>query len=156
MDPVTVLLVLVGLVVASTCVGALTRRGTGRVRVGRGTAEHAHGDLAHAERAELTLLQFSSEFCAPCRATARVLGDLAAGDPARVRHVEVDIAERPELVREHRILQTPTTLLVDRDGAVRGRIGGAVRRDAIAAEVARLLESAPAPSVATTPIGASA
>jgi hypothetical protein len=37
------------------------------------------------------------------------------------------------------VLQTPTTLILDSDGAVRARIGGAVRRDLVIAELDRVL-----------------
>jgi len=73
-----------------------------------------------------TLLQFSTEFCAPCRATARVLGQLGAERPD-VRHVEIDLTDRPDLARRFRILQTPTTLVLDAEGTIRARIGGAAR-----------------------------
>jgi thiol-disulfide isomerase/thioredoxin len=83
-----------------------------------------------------TLLQLSSEVCAPCRATAKVLGGIREHG---VRHVEVDIADRPDLARQFNILQTPTTLILDASGIVRARIGGAVRRDTVIAELERVL-----------------
>ena len=85
----------------------------------------------------VTLVQFSSEYCAPCRATARVLEELA-GERPDIAHVELDVAERPELAARFGILQTPTTLVLDGSGHVRARIGGAVRREQLAAELARL------------------
>ena len=48
-----------------------------------------------------TLLQFSSAFCAPCRATRRVLEDVAGIVPG-VRHLEVDAEHHLELVRRAR------------------------------------------------------
>src|SRR5690242_9164785 len=45
-----------------------------------------------------TLLQFSSAFCAPCRATRRVLGDVAGIVPG-VTHIEVDAEQHLDLVR---------------------------------------------------------
>ena len=88
-----------------------------------------------------TLLQFSTEVCAPCRATARVLGELADSTDA-VAHVDLDVTHRPDLAARYRVLQTPTTLILDRDGAVRARIGGAVRRDLVVAELDRVLHEA--------------
>jgi thioredoxin-related protein len=49
------------------------------------------------------------------------------------------VTHRPELAARYRVLQTPTTLILDRDGAVRARIGGAVRRDLVIAELDRVL-----------------
>jgi thiol-disulfide isomerase/thioredoxin len=80
-----------------------------------------------------TLVQFSSAFCAPCRATRRVLADVAAMVPG-VAHVEVDAEAHLDLVRELAILKTPTVLVLDADGRVVRRASGQPRRaDVIAA-----------------------
>ena len=134
MDALQVTLSLVALVAGATALGLVWRATTGRARAGRGSVEGAA--LGLDEAAEVTLVQFSSEVCAPCRATARVLGQVADD---RVRHLEIDVAERPDLASRFNVLQTPTTLIVDRGGAVRARIGGAVRRSVIDAELERIL-----------------
>ena len=46
-----------------------------------------------------TLVQFSSAFCAPCRATRRVLGEVAGMVPG-VTHVEIDAEAHLDLVRD--------------------------------------------------------
>ena len=125
-----VLAVLVGLVAFTTVLGLLWRASQGRVRTGYGRV----ADVELGGRA--TLLQLSTEVCAPCRATARVLDELSDSD---VRHIEVDIADRPDLVSRFNVLQTPTTFILDRDGTVRARIGGAVRRDLVIAELDKVL-----------------
>ncbi|WP_155059204.1 TlpA family protein disulfide reductase [Streptomyces blattellae] len=80
-----------------------------------------------------TLVQFSSAFCAPCRATRRVLGEVARMVPG-VAHVEVDAEARLELVRRLGILKTPTVLVLDADGHVVRRATGQPRKaDVIAA-----------------------
>ena len=81
-----------------------------------------------------TLLQFSSAFCAPCRATRRVLSDVAGIVPG-VAHVEVDAEHHLDVVRRLGILRTPTTLVLDAHGpevarAVRGADEGAGLRRA--------------------------
>jgi thiol-disulfide isomerase/thioredoxin len=125
-----VLAVLVGLVAFTTVLGLLWRASQGRVRTGYGRV----ADVELGGRA--TLLQLSTEVCAPCRATARVLDELSDSD---VRHIEVDIADRPDLVSRFNVLQTPTTFILDREGTVRARIGGAVRRDLVIAELDKVL-----------------
>jgi thiol-disulfide isomerase/thioredoxin len=122
--------VLVGLVAATTVLGMAWRATQGRVRRASGRVD----DVELGERA--TLLQLSSEFCAPCRSTARVLGQLSDG---AIRHIEVDIVDRPDRVSKFNVLQTPTTLILDANGTVRARIGGAVRRDHVIAELDRVL-----------------
>ncbi|MEU0282440.1 thioredoxin family protein [Streptomyces sp. NPDC088147] len=80
-----------------------------------------------------TLVQFSSAFCQPCRATRRVLADVA-GMVDGVSHVELDAEERLELVRALGILRTPTVLVLDAGGSVVRRAAGQPRTaDVIAA-----------------------
>jgi thiol-disulfide isomerase/thioredoxin len=80
-----------------------------------------------------TLVQFSSAFCAPCRATRRVLAEVAALVPG-VAHVEIDAEEHLDLVRRLDILKTPTVLVLDADGRIVRRASGQPRRaDVIAA-----------------------
>jgi thiol-disulfide isomerase/thioredoxin len=80
-----------------------------------------------------TLVQFSSAFCAPCRATRRVLGEVAGMVPG-VTHVEVDAEAHLDLVRRLDVLKTPTVLILDAEGRVVRRATGQPRRaDVIAA-----------------------
>ena len=71
-----------------------------------------------------TLLQFSSAFCAPCRATRRILEDISGVVPG-VAHIEVDAEHHLDLVRQVGILRTPTTLILDRRGVEISRATGA-------------------------------
>jgi thiol-disulfide isomerase/thioredoxin len=71
-----------------------------------------------------TLLQFSSAFCAPCRATRRVLGDVATNTPGVV-HIEVDAEQHLDVVRRLGILRTPTTLVLGPQGREVTRAAGA-------------------------------
>ncbi|MFM9591919.1 thioredoxin family protein [Streptomyces scabiei] len=129
-------LVVCGLVLAlASAYGVLHRRRSGRVRV-RGRDGDKRLDAAQlgeglGERA--TLVQFSSAFCAPCRATRRVLAEVAAMVPG-VAHVEIDAEEHLDLVRRLDILKTPTVLVLDSDGRIVRRASGQPRRaDVIAA-----------------------
>nr|WP_149550351.1 thioredoxin family protein [Streptomyces marokkonensis] len=80
-----------------------------------------------------TLLQFSSAFCAPCRATRRVLGEVARLVPG-VAHVEIDAEARLDLVRRLEIVRTPTVLVLDAAGRIVRRATGQPRKaDVIAA-----------------------
>ncbi|WP_067501952.1 thioredoxin family protein [Actinoplanes sp. TFC3] len=69
------------------------------------------------EPAKATLLQFSSAFCAPCRAMRRVSAEVAAMVPG-VRHVEVDAESHLTAMRALEVAGTPALLLVNRDGVV--------------------------------------
>lgn len=83
-----------------------------------------------------TLLQFSSAFCAPCRATRRVLGDVA-GLVDGVAHVEVDAEHHLEATRVLGILRTPTTVVLDAAGVEVTRATGAPTRDQVLTALAQ-------------------
>src|SRR4051812_1777022 len=85
-----------------------------------------------------TFLQFSSAFCAPCRATRRVLEQVVAEQPG-VAHVEVDAEHHLDLVRRLGILRTPTTLVLDRRGIEVTRAAGAPTREQAVTAMRRAL-----------------
>ncbi|GAA2340634.1 thioredoxin family protein [Streptomyces kunmingensis] len=89
--------------------------------------------LGHDLGKRATLVQFSSAFCAPCRATRRVLGEVAAMVPG-VSHVEIDAEARLDLVRRSGVVRTPTVLVLAADGSEVRRAAGQPRKaDIIAA-----------------------
>jgi thiol-disulfide isomerase/thioredoxin len=92
-------------------------------------------DLRLGERA--TLLQFSSAFCAPCRATRRVLGEVAGLVPG-VTHVEVDAEQHLDAVRALRVLRTPTTVILDAEGREVARASGQPARDQVLSALAEV------------------
>jgi thiol-disulfide isomerase/thioredoxin len=87
--------------------------------------------LPLGERA--TLVQFSTAFCAPCRATRQILAEVA-GMTEGVAHVEIDAESHLDLVRRLDIRRTPTVLVVGPDGRIAKRASGQPRKaDVIAA-----------------------
>ncbi|GHE74198.1 thiol reductase thioredoxin [Streptomyces longispororuber] len=91
------------------------------------------GDLGSPLGERATLVQFSSAFCQPCRATRRILADVAAMVPG-VAHVEIDAEGALGLVRDLRVEKTPTVLVLDREGrVVRRAVGQPRKADVIAA-----------------------
>jgi thiol-disulfide isomerase/thioredoxin len=87
--------------------------------------------LPLGERA--TLVQFSTAFCAPCRATRQILAEVA-GMTDGVAHVEIDAESHLDLVRRLDIRRTPTVLVVGPDGRIAKRASGQPRKaDVIAA-----------------------
>ena len=135
-------------VVALTTVGGLVHRSRdGRVRAARPARPAKPGAPAVTLTDELralgevpgetaTLLQFSSAFCAPCRATRRTLADVA-GMVDGVAHVEVDAEHHLELVRRLGILKTPTTLVLDAAGVEVQRASGQPRKADVLAALGR-------------------
>ena len=77
-----------------------------------------------------TLVQFSSAFCTPCRATRALLENVVEG-LNDVVHIDIDAEDHLELVRELNILSTPTTLILDSRGHEVGRAVGAPKREQV-------------------------
>jgi thiol-disulfide isomerase/thioredoxin len=139
--------VLVAAVVAGVVLSVLKAWIDGRFRTRGGKSEDDVERVTSAELgAELgeraTLLQFSSAFCAPCRATRRTLAEVE-GMVDGVRHVELDAEANLELVRRLDILRTPTTLVLDNTGAVVKRASGAPRKPDVIAALAVAMEHQP-------------
>lgn len=124
-------------------------RGTHEVKgAAAGGAEAADAEPAVAERtvwddvvaavpdAQLgeraTFVQFSSAFCAPCRATRRTLSEVVELVPGVV-HLEVDAEHHLDLVRRLDVLRTPTTLILDASGREATRAAGAPRKETVLA-----------------------
>ncbi|MFD8412225.1 thioredoxin family protein [Streptomyces sp. NPDC059650] len=101
-------------------------QGVGAVRL-----DAAQLGAAPGERA--SLVQFSSAFCQPCRATRRILAEVA-GMVDGVAHIEIDAERNLDLVRALGIEKTPTVLVLDAVGRIVRRAAGMPRKaDVIAA-----------------------
>jgi thiol-disulfide isomerase/thioredoxin len=86
------------------------------------------------EDADLTVVQFSTAFCGPCRATRARLQQLQATRPG-LAYVHVDAESHLEEVRELDVRRTPTLFYLDRQGSLLGRSSGAPRPDELTALV---------------------
>jgi thiol-disulfide isomerase/thioredoxin len=76
--------------------------------------------------ADLTVVQFSTAFCGPCRATKARLQQLQATRPG-LAVVQVDAESHLDEVRELDVRRTPTLFYLGRDGGLIGRSSGAPR-----------------------------
>ncbi|MFD0265664.1 thioredoxin family protein [Streptomyces sp. NPDC127106] len=100
-------------------------------RAGAGRLDAAQLGVEPGERA--SLVQFSTAFCQPCRATRRILAEVA-GMVDGVVHIEVDAERNLDLVRALGIEKTPTVLVLDAGGRIVRRAVGLPRKaDVIAA-----------------------
>jgi thiol-disulfide isomerase/thioredoxin len=105
----------------------------GAVSAGPTATPLTQDDLRAALGDRATLVQFSSAFCAPCRATRQILTEVA-GMVDGVAHVEIDAESRLDLVRRLDVRRTPTTIVLDPGGQVTHRASGQPRKaDVIAA-----------------------
>jgi thiol-disulfide isomerase/thioredoxin len=84
--------------------------------------------------ADLTVVQFSTAFCAPCRATKARLEQLRATRPG-LAVVHVDAESHLDAVRELDVRRTPTLFYLDRSGRLIGRSSGAPRPEELTALV---------------------
>ncbi|MFI9594371.1 thioredoxin family protein [Nonomuraea sp. NPDC052265] len=122
-----------------TVIGVVRLRRDGRVRAAAG--ERLTADMLGAAMGErATLVQFSTAFCQPCRATRRVLADVSALVPG-VAHVEIDAESRLDLVRRLDIMRTPTVLVLDPSGNVVKKASGQPRKADVLAALAVAIPS---------------
>jgi thiol-disulfide isomerase/thioredoxin len=132
--PVPGLVALFGALAAACLVALWLRRVPRRLRSAPSPSPRA-SDVELLATSELgaelgeraTLVQFSTAFCQPCRATRRILDDVARAVPG-VAHIEVDAESHLELVRRLDIRRTPTVLVLDEAGRVVRRASGQPRK----------------------------
>ncbi|PYC65885.1 thioredoxin [Streptomyces tateyamensis] len=139
--------VCVAVLALASAYGLFRARRDGRWRAGaargKGGAVRVSGaelgeGVALGERA--TLVQFSTAFCQPCRATRRILAEVAELVEG-VAHVEVDAERNLELVRRLEILRTPTVLVLDAGGRVVRRASGQPRKADVIAALGQAVEA---------------
>lgn len=136
------LVVLLVVLVAATAFGLWRRRTDGRLRgvsvppdvaAAEDGARFAASDIGVDLGDRATLVQFSSAFCQPCRATRRVLLEVADMVDGVVA-VEIDAEAHLDLVRRWDVMRTPTVFVLDASGLVAQRATGQPRKvDVIAA-----------------------
>ncbi|MDQ6875524.1 MAG: thioredoxin family protein [Actinomycetota bacterium] len=133
--------ILLAVLLTAGALGIAWRRRSGRAkpeRADRPAIDPALGAALGLPAGGVTLLQFSTAFCQPCRATRRVLSQIAAETPG-VHHVDVDAESHLDAVRALRIVRTPTTLLFDSAGRIRNRVVGQPRPADVHAALASVL-----------------
>ena len=120
--------------VLGTVFGFAWRRRDGRMRESP-ARRLTEADLRQPLGTRVTLLQFSSAFCAPCRATRQLLADVA-GRGDGIVHVEIDVAARTDLAQQLDVRRTPTVFVLGPGGRIARRASGLPRRAEVADAVA--------------------
>jgi len=95
-----------------------------------GVAEVTDADFeAEVIRAELpVLVEFTADWCPPCRQIAPVLSAIASEEGDRLKVVQLDVDTNPETTIAYGVLSMPT-LMVFRDGQpVKSMVGARPKR----------------------------
>ncbi|MFS8202492.1 thioredoxin [Streptomyces sp. CWNU-52B] len=84
------------------------------------------------------LVEFTADWCPPCRQIAPVLSAVAAEEAGRLKVVQLDVDTNPETTNAYGVLSMPT-LMVFRDGQPVKSMVGARPRRRLLAELAEVL-----------------
>jgi len=133
--------VLVVVLAVASAAGLVLRRRQGRFAAAQPSGLSA-ADLGAPLGARATLVQFSTEVCAYCGPTRKLLTEVA-GERDGVAFVEIDAAARMDLTRRLRVLSTPTVLVLDAAGGIASRASGPPRRADLLAAVGSVLQPGP-------------
>lgn len=144
------LIALVAVLAAATAFGLWRRKVDGTFNAASKPSKPREQQLSAADLgeplgAEATLVEFSSAFCAPCRATRRVL-DRVVADIDGVALIEIDAEEHLELTRQLSVMRTPTVLVLDAAGVVRHRASGQPRYADVVAALGGVIPTATKPA----------
>jgi thioredoxin 1 len=82
-------------------------------------------DAELTKHSEVLMVDFWAEWCAPCRAIAPMLEELARDSAGKVTLAKVNIDDHPALAARYAIRSIPTVLFV-RGGKVLDQVVGAV------------------------------
>lgn len=74
------------------------------------------------------LVQFTAEWCGPCRQLAPVLRDIARDEGDRLKVVQLDVDRNPSTTIAYGVLATPTLMVFRGGEPVRSMVGARAKR----------------------------
>ena len=130
---------LVIVLVLASAYGFWWKRSRGAIRSNKAIPGHqlTAAKLGEPLGSRATMVQFSSAFCAPCRATHSLLSQMVLSMDD-VKHIHIDAESHLELVRELDIRSTPTTIFINKDGIEVGRAAGTPKREQVLAALSNI------------------
>ncbi|MBK3588845.1 thioredoxin [Streptomyces sp. MBT57] len=87
------------------------------------------------------LVQFTADWCGPCRQLGPVLGEIAREEAGRVRVVQLDVDRNPGVTVRFGVMATPTLMVFRAGEPVKSMVGARPKR-----KLLRELEEALAPA----------
>jgi thiol-disulfide isomerase/thioredoxin len=121
------LLPLLLLISLTSVIGLILRAKKGVIKKGT-RVKIAECEFGGKYGRRLTILQFSTTFCAECRTAKAIVKDVVK-DFKDISYIEVDAESNLDLVRRVDIRSTPTTIFLDSKGFEIARAKGAPKRD---------------------------
>ncbi|GGP52882.1 thioredoxin [Streptomyces sindenensis] len=93
------------------------------------------------ESALPVLVQFTADWCGPCRQLAPVLGEIAREEAARIKVVQLDVDRAPQIAVRYGVLATPTLMVFRAGEPVKSLVGARPKRGLLR-ELADVLDPA--------------
>jgi len=84
------------------------------------------------------LVDFSANWCGPCRAIAPIIDEVAEEYSGKVKFGKLDVDENQETAQQYKVFSIPT-LLIFKDGQVVGQSVGLVPKKKIIELISRVL-----------------
>ncbi|MEV0975807.1 thioredoxin domain-containing protein [Streptomyces sp. NPDC049915] len=74
------------------------------------------------------LVQFTAEWCGPCRQLAPVLRAIAAEEGERIKIVQIDVDRNPQTTIGYGVMATPTLMVFSGGEPVKSMVGARPKR----------------------------
>jgi thioredoxin 1 len=99
----------------------------------------AKGDFSELIKSEVpTLVDFSAEWCGPCKMMKPILEDLKSKIGNQVKIIKIDVDKNPELAQRFKVQGVPT-LIIFKNGAQKWRQSGVVQAEFLKRQIEHLL-----------------
>ncbi len=74
------------------------------------------------------LVEFTADWCGPCRQLAPVLGSIAAEESERIKIVQIDVDRNPGITSRYAVLSMPTLTVFRSGEPVKSMVGARPKR----------------------------
>ncbi|MEU8708124.1 thioredoxin [Streptomyces sp. NPDC048565] len=74
------------------------------------------------------LVEFTADWCGPCRQLAPVLSAIAGEESDRIKIVQIDVDHNPGVTSRYAVLSMPTLMVFQDGGPVKSMVGARPKR----------------------------